>query len=112
MPSALLLSSAPASTRAMRSTSGRLDSGIGSFLRPRLTRFAALGFIYRREPGDLSSSMHQLDRKHGDYRAVMLDADFGERLQSSELQGARHRADHLGRLRDLGRGILLAFGPD
>ena len=45
--------------------------------------------------------MDQLDRKHGDDRAVVLDTDFGERLQAPELERARRGADGVGRLRKL-----------
>src|SRR5882724_8081942 len=79
LPSALLLSAAPASTRAMRSTSGRLDSNMGLSSVARSTRSARFGFGGW-QPRDLAGGMDQLDRKHGDDRAVMLDADLGERL--------------------------------
>src|SRR5205823_2364510 len=72
LPLALLLYVSPASTRAMRSTSGRLDSGMSAppSLRS-LTRLAAFGFG-RRHSGDLARGVDQLDREHRDDGRVVL----------------------------------------
>jgi hypothetical protein len=51
---------------------------------PDLTRRAVFGFGGR-HTSDLPRRMNQLDREHGDDRAVMLDADLSERLQAPQL---------------------------
>src|SRR5437868_10538466 len=110
VPSALLLSFAPARTRAMRSTSGRLDSGI--IIPPkRSTRLLGFGFG-RRHPGELPCGVNQLDGKHGNDRRVVLHPDFTERLETAKLERRGNGADRFGSLRQLQRRFLLALGAN
>ena len=74
---------------------------------------ASLIRVHGWHAGDLTSRMDELDRQHGDDRAVMLDPDFGERLQPPEFKRAGRRADRVGRFEtSFVRSFLLAFRSD
>src|SRR4051812_39453570 len=66
LPSALLLNAAPASTRAMRSTSGRLDSGINVLPLSGSTADGRLGSQHLEQP----SRPHSPADAHGDHHVL------------------------------------------
>ncbi len=104
-----------AERRAGKHAGNSFDQGISEtgilILRvPRSTRLARFGFGGR-HAGDLARRMDQLDRQHGDDRAVMLDPDFREGLKPPRLERAG-RARLRPRPRTACANLLLAFGAD
>src|SRR3954467_14286685 len=71
LPSALLLKAAPASTRAMRSTSGRLDSGINVLPLSGSTADGRLGSKHLEQPRGAHSAAHA-HRDDDIFRAAAL----------------------------------------